>query len=247
MTSAVRSTPRSVPPPIIVRSDERPMTTTGPMVYVVDDDASVRKSLERLLSSAGYRVQTYGSARDFLSSRLPHDGPQCLILDIRMPGVNGLELQTSLRNSGSNLPIIFSTGFGDVTSSVRAMKVGAVDFLTKPIDEQELLSAVQRGLSLDAELRRANAVMGSLQARLGRLTPRERQVFALVVTGMLNKQIAGRLGTCERTIKVHRARIMRKMEATSVAELVRMAVRLGPVVDATGVPTSGKGTLRRVD
>ena len=153
-----------------------------------------------------------------------------------MPGVSGLDLQTSLRNSGARIPIVFSTGFGDVTSSVRAMKVGAVDFLTKPIDERELLSAVDRGLSIDVECRKVDVVMTSLKERLGRLTPRERQVFALVVTGLLNKQIAGRLGTCERTIKVHRARIMKKMEAGSVAELVRMAVQLGSSVDGSEAP-----------
>jgi FixJ family two-component response regulator len=210
------------------------------MVHVVDDDPSVRKSLDRLLRSVGYQVQTYDSARTFMGrSPQPGDTPQCLILDVRMPGVSGLELQTSLRNSGTRIPIVFSTGFGDVTSSVRAMKVGAVDFLTKPIDEEELLSAVDRGLSQDVERRRVEAVMNSLKSRLGRLTPRERQVFALVVTGLLNKQIAGRLGTCERTIKVHRARIMKKMEAGSVAELVRMAVRLGPAVEESEPAAAG--------
>lgn len=207
------------------------------MVFVVDDDPSVRKSLDRLLRSVGYQVQTYDSARSFLGrQQLPSDTPQCLILDVRMPGTSGLDLQTSLRNTGARIPIVFSTGFGDVTSSVRAMKVGAVDFLTKPIDEQELLSAVDRGLSIDVECRKVDAVMTSLNERLCRLTPRERQVFALVVTGLLNKQIAGRLGTCERTIKVHRARIMKKMEAGSVAELVRMAVRLGSSVDESDAP-----------
>jgi len=157
-----------------------------------------------------------------------------------MPGVSGLDLQTSLRSSGATIPIIFSTGFGDVSSSVRAMKIGAVDFLTKPIDEEELLAAVERGLTLDAEMRRVDAVMTVLTTRQGRLTPRENQVFALVVTGMLNKQIAGRLGTCERTIKVHRARIMKKMEAGSVADLVRMADRLG-------LPPAAASPVRRVE
>jgi FixJ family two-component response regulator len=197
-------------------------------VFVVDDDASVRKSLERLLSSVGYKVQTFDSARAFLARpQSPAEGPQCLILDIRMPGVSGLDLQMSLRSSGATIPIVFSTGFGDVSSSVRAMKIGAVDFLTKPIDEEELLSAVERGLTLDVEMQRLDTIMNLLTTRQSRLTPRENQVFALVVTGMLNKQIAGRLGTCERTIKVHRARIMKKMEAGSVADLVRMADRLG--------------------
>ena len=217
-----------------VRAVTRPVQTStnhaisGGRVMVVDDDASVRKSLERLLTSVGYKVQTFDSARAFLARpQMPAEGPQCLILDIRMPGVSGLDLQTSLRSSGATIPIIFSTGFGDIASSVRAMKIGAVDFLTKPIDEEELLAAVERGLVLDEEMRRLGAVMGTLTTRQARLTPRENQVFALVVTGMLNKQIAGRLGTCERTIKVHRARIMKKMEAGSVADLVRMADRLG--------------------
>ena len=236
MSNAVRTDSRhAVPGPVRMLDRQHPPGTC--MVHVVDDDPSVRKSLDRLLRSVGYQVQTYDSARAFMGrSSLTGDTPQCLILDVRMPGVSGLELQTSLRNSGYKIPIVFSTGFGDVTSSVRAMKIGAVDFLTKPIDERELLSAVDRGLSLDVECRRVDAVMSSLKERLGRLTPRERQVFALVVTGLLNKQIAGRLGTCERTIKVHRARIMKKMEAGSVAELVRMAVRLGPVVEGKDEP-----------
>lgn len=233
MSNVVRSdASHATPGPVRMLDRHQPPGTC--VVFVVDDDPSVRKSLDRLLRSVGYQVQTYDSARAFMGrAPLPSDTPQCLILDVRMPGVSGLDLQISLHNSGSKIPIVFSTGFGDVTSSVRAMKVGAVDFLTKPIDEEQLLSAVDRGLSLDIESHRVEAVMNSLTARLGRLTPRERQVFALVVTGLLNKQIAGRLGTCERTIKVHRARIMKKMEAGSVAELVRMAVRLGPAVEGS--------------
>lgn len=240
-SSAARSMSRTAPgePP---RPTERSGRAMGSLVFVVDDDASVRKSLDRLLSASGYRVQTFESARAFLARpQLPAEEPQCLVLDVRMPGLNGLDLQTSLRNAGSTIPIVFSTGFGDVMSSVRAMKIGAVDFLTKPIDEDELLSAVQRGLSLDAELRQLKSLMSMLTGRLSRLTPRERQVFALVVTGMLNKQIAGQLGTCERTIKVHRARIMKKMEAGSVAELVRMAVKLGSAVDGPPSPVTAAG------
>ena len=240
-SSAVRSVPRPVSPSTAPRHREGPQAITGGRVFVVDDDPSVRKSLERLLSSVGYRVQTFESARDFLTRpQTPADGPQCLILDIRMPGVSGLDLQTSLHSSGATIPIIFSTGFGDVASSVRAMKIGAVDFLTKPIDEEELLAAVERGLALDAELRRLDALMSTLTTRQLRLTPRENQVFALVVTGMLNKQIAGRLGTCERTIKVHRARIMKKMEANSVADLVRMADRLG-------LPPAAPSFVKRIE
>ncbi len=240
-SSAVRSVPRSPMPSAAPRHKDGLQPITGGRVFVVDDDASVRKSLERLLTSVGYRVQTFESARDFLGRpQTSEGGPQCLILDIRMPGVSGLDLQTSLRSSGATIPIIFSTGFGDVSSSVRAMKIGAVDFLTKPIDEEELLAAVERGLTLDAEMRRVDAVMTVLTTRQDRLTPRENQVFALVVTGMLNKQIAGRLGTCERTIKVHRARIMKKMEAGSVADLVRMADRLG-------LPPAAASPVRRVE
>ena len=240
-SSAVRSVSRSPMASAAPRHKDGLQPITGGRVFIVDDDASVRKSLERLLTSVGYRVQTFESARDFLGRpQTSEGGPQCLILDIRMPGVSGLDLQTSLRSSGATIPIIFSTGFGDVSSSVRAMKIGAVDFLTKPIDEEELLAAVERGLTLDAEMRRVDAVMTVLTTRQGRLTPRENQVFALVVTGMLNKQIAGRLGTCERTIKVHRARIMKKMEAGSVADLVRMADRLG-------LPPAAASPVRRVE
>jgi len=241
LSNLVRSDSRHTTPAAVRMLDRQHPPGTC-LVFVVDDDPSVRKSLDRLLRSAGYQVQTYDSARAFLGrAPQPVETPQCLILDVRMPGVSGLDLQTLLRNSGSRLPIVFSTGFGDVTSSVRAMKIGAVDFLTKPIDEGELLSAVDRGLALDVEFRKADAVTASLKGRLGRLTPRERQVFALVVTGLLNKQIAGRLGTCERTIKVHRARIMKKMEAGSVAELVRIAVRLGPAVEGSDVPGAELG------
>ena len=241
MSNVVRSDARhAIPGPVRMLDGHHPPGTC--VVFVVDDDPSVRKSLDRLLRSVGYQVQTFDSARAFMGrAPLPADTPQCLILDVRMPGVSGLDLQISLRNSGSRIPIVFSTGFGDVTSSVRAMKIGAVDFLTKPIDEEQLLSAVDRGLSLDVEFHRVDAVMNALTTRLGRLTPRERQVFALVVTGLLNKQIAGRLGTCERTIKVHRARIMKKMEAGSVAELVRMAVRLGPAAESGEAPVTGGG------
>jgi FixJ family two-component response regulator len=242
-SSAVRSIPRSLTATAVARRKEGPPSPAfpGARVFVVDDDASVRKSLDRLLTSVGYRVQTFETAREFLARpTAPADGPQCLILDIRMPGVSGLDLQMSLRSSGVNIPIIFSTGFGDVASSVRAMKVGAIDFLTKPIDEEELLAAVERGLTLDAEMARVDALMGVLKTRQSRLTPRENQVFSLVVTGMLNKQIAGRLGTCERTIKVHRARIMKKMEAGSVADLVRMADRLG-VPPSAGRSSEARG------
>lgn len=212
------------------------MTTVRSMVYVVDDDASVRKSLARLLSATGYQVAVFASGREFLAREHPvPDCPACLILDMRLPDLGGLELQSLMRDAGDSLPILFATGFGDVTSSVQAMKVGAVDFLTKPLNPDQLLAAVDAAIQLDAARRRARADLGMLDQRLARLTPRERQVMGLVATGMLNKQIAGRLGTCERTIKAHRARVMQKMQAGSVAELVRMADRLG-VAERQGQP-----------
>ena len=203
----------------------KPSETT---VFVVDDDDSVRKALTRLLSASGYRVDTYRSASDFLArAHKRPDGPACVILDLFMPDLSGLELQAVLQAASVPLPILFVTGHGDIPSSVRAMKGGAVDFLTKPIEEAELFAAVRRAVALDDDGRRTRAAQATLNQRLSRLTPREHQVLGLVVTGLLNKQIAGRLGTSERTIKVHRARVMQKMEAKSVADLVRMADRLG--------------------
>ena len=197
-------------------------------VFVVDDDDSVRKALTRLLSSAGYRVDAYRTANDFLAHATPRpEGPACVIIDLCMPDVGGLELQGLLQAANVPLPVLFATAHGDVPSSVRAMKGGAVDFLTKPIEETELFAAVRRAVAMDDESRRTRAAQAALTQRLARLTPREHQVLSLVVTGMLNKQIAGRLGTSERTIKVHRARVMQKMEARSVADLVRIADRLG--------------------
>ena len=223
------------------------MTTVRSMVYVVDDDPSVRRSLARLLSATGYQVAVYGSAREFLAREHPvADCPACLILDMRMPDVDGLHLQALLRDAGDSLPILFASGVADVVSSVRAMKVGAVDFLTKPINPDQLLAAVEAAIQLDATRRRARADLGVLHQRLGRLTPRERQVMGLVATGLLNKQIAGRLGTCERTIKAHRARVMQKMEAGSVAELVRMADRVGVAERMSPREQAAPETRRRV-
>jgi FixJ family two-component response regulator len=197
-----------------------------PTVLVVDDDASVRSALRRLLASAGKRVETFSCPDELLrSARCP--GPGCLVLDIRLPGVNGLELRETLSAAGYDMPIIFITGFGDVPTSVRAMKSGAVDFLTKPFGDAELLEAVGRAIANDAETRRARAEQRELDGRCSTLTLREREVFALVVTGMLNKQVAARLTRSEKTVKVHRARVMEKMRARSLAELVLMAQRLG--------------------
>ena len=202
------------------------MTALAPRVFVVDDDASVRKSLSRLLSSAGYQVETFASSVDFLN-RPPHEGPSCLVLDVRMPGPSGLDLQTALAAAGRPVSIVFVTGHVDVPMSVAAMKAGAVDLLTKPVDEKDLLKAIARAMAKDTLERSDEAQVAGTRERLATLTPRERDVFARVVTGMLNKQIASELGISEKTVKVHRARVMQKMGAGSVAELVRMADRVG--------------------
>jgi RNA polymerase sigma factor (sigma-70 family) len=205
------------------------MKVPAATVYVVDDDASVRKSLSRLISEAGYRVQAYTSSREFLA-REPEAGPSCLVLDVRMPGATGLELQQTLAGAVHEIPIIFITGHGDISMSVKAMKAGAVDFLTKPFAARELLDAIERAVAKDTRDLGSEARDDEIRARLKLLTPRESQVFALVVTGMLNKQIAAQLGIGEKTVKVHRARVMEKMQADSVATLVRLADALGIIV-----------------
>jgi FixJ family two-component response regulator len=202
---------------------------TAPVIFVVDDDPSVRKSLVRLIGAAGYAVKPFASAQEFLA-REPSSGPCCLVLDIRMPGVTGLELQRTLASALHGIPIVFMTGHGDIPMSVTAMKAGAIDFLTKPFDGKELLGAIERAVAKDTRALGAEARTGEIQQRARLLTPRESQVFALVVTGMLNKQIAGELGIGEKTVKVHRARVMEKMRAGSVAELVRLADELGVIV-----------------
>jgi FixJ family two-component response regulator len=205
------------------------MTAIAPMVFVVDDDASVRKSLTRVLAASGYAVEEFASAGDFLA-RERYARPCCLVLDMRMPGLSGLDLQAALAASGRRLSIVFVTGHVDVPMTVVAMKNGAVDLLTKPFGARELLNAVQRAVAKDVEDRSTEARVVEVEERAKRLSPREMQVFALVVTGMLNKQIAGVLGVVEKTVKVHRARVMTKMQAGSVAELVRLADRLGVIV-----------------
>ena len=197
-----------------------------PTVFVVDDDPAVRQSLSRLLRSAQLEVATFGSAQEFLERHDPR-APGCLLLDVSMPGLNGLDLQAALSARGSEIPIVFLTGHGDVPTSVRAMKRGATDFLTKPANDDDLLEAIRVAIRKDAAQRQARAELDDILRRLATLTPREREVLAHVVSGRLNKQIAGDLGTVEKTIKVHRARVMEKMRAHSVADLVRMAERAG--------------------
>lgn len=196
------------------------------IVYVVDDDPSVLKSIERLLRSAGHEVRTFSSALEFLDVQHP-DAPGCLILDIKMPELGGLELQERLAASELTFPIIFITGHGTVPMTVQAMKAGAVDFLQKPFLNTDLLDVVSRTVAADQQAKQQQRELRRLRQRLNNLTPRECQVFELVVTGMLNKQIAFDLGTSEKTIKVHRARIMEKLGAGSLADLVRFAQKLG--------------------
>jgi len=195
------------------------LSDTEHCVRVVDDDAAVLKSLDRLLRSAGFTVRTFPSSRDFLQHN--DDGiPGCVVLDLSMPGLNGLQLQQALASAENPCPVIFITGNGDIPSSVRAMKAGAVDFLTKPFDQAQLLGAVRLAIDKDRSARAVRAERSSLGARVAALTPREREVMAHVIAGRLNKQIAAALGTAEKTVKVHRARVMKKMGVDSVAELV---------------------------
>ena len=197
------------------------------VIYIVDDEADVRKALSRLLRSAGYTTHLFGSAGEFLVSGEARFSAGCIILDLAMPGLNGLELQQHLSTSDCHRPIIFLTGNGDISKSVRAMKAGAVNFLTKPVDDHELLKAVEEALRVDASVRAMWSLRHSAFAKLDTLTRRERQVFEKVVAGRLNKQIAAELGIVEKTIKVHRSRMMRKMNATSVVDLVHLASLAG--------------------
>ena len=201
------------------------MSNAVPTVFVVDDDPAVLKSLSRLLRSVQLTVVTFGSPQEFLERHDPR-APGCLVLDMAMPGLNGLELQEALTTKGSAIPIIFLTGHGDIPMSVQAMKHGAFDFLTKPVNDEDLIKAVHAALEKDRIARQARNELDDIQARLATLTPREREVLTHVVSGQLNKQIAFDLGTVEKTIKVHRARVMEKMKVQSLAELVRLTERL---------------------
>lgn len=202
------------------------MTAAEAVVFVVDDDVGTRESLKNLIRSVGLRAETFASAQDFLRSTRP-DAPSCLVLDVRLPGLSGLDLQKRMAEVELEIPIVFISGHGDIPMSVRAMKAGAVEFLTKPFREQELLDAIQQALERDRNAREQRAEIAELRSRYRLLTPREREVMALVVTGLLNKQIAGELGTSEASVKVHRQHVMAKMRAGSLAALVRMADRVG--------------------
>ena len=202
------------------------MSEPSPIVFVVDDDTAIRNALRSLIRSVGLQVELFASAREFLQAKRP-DAPSCLVLDVRLPGTSGLDFQRQLAEADIHIPIIFLTGHGDIPMSVRAMKAGAVEFLTKPFRDQDLLDAIQLALERNGQRRQREAEVGSLRERFESLTTREREVLPLVVSGLMNKQIAAQIGTSETTAKVHRSQLMHKMGAESLADLVRIAEKLG--------------------
>ena len=202
------------------------MTSAPPTIHIVDDDAPFRTAIRRVLEASGYRVALFDSAEQLLAE-IAAGEPGCILLDVRMPGLSGPQLQERLAELGNRVPIVFLTGHGDIPMSVQAIKAGAEDFLTKPVAREKLVASVERALARDAQQRAHDGELEALRVRVSRLTPRESEVFALVIRGKLNKQIAGELGTAERTVKAHRQKVMEKCEARSLAELVRIAERLG--------------------
>lgn len=210
----------------VPKSPKGPSSTKGPIVFVVEDDASMRRALSNLFQSVGLEVELFGSASEMLKSQLP-DVPCCLVLDVRLPGLSGLDFQTELAQANIQIPVIFMTGHGDIPMTVRAMKGGAVDFLTKPFREQDMLDAVLAAIERDRKRREADKILVDLQTRFEALSSREREILAGVSSGLMNKQIAAQLGLAEITVKIHRGHIMRKMGAKSLADLVKRAEALG--------------------
>jgi RNA polymerase sigma factor (sigma-70 family) len=202
------------------------MTEADSIVFVVDDDPSVRRAIKRLIGSVGLQVELFASAQEFLASKPANGSPSCLVLDIRLPGISGLDFQRQLADAKVQIPIVFITAHGDIPMTVRAMKAGAVEFLTKPFRDQDLLDAIQVALERDRSRRQQESDLAVLRERFELLSPREREVVTMVVSGMLNKQIAAQIGTAENTVKCHRSRAMEKMQANSIAELVQMMARL---------------------